>query len=289
MSKERRTPIISESFQEYLQESWAKLRLGSDPKEPEDYLRVAEVAWRIYQLDFKTLHERRLGYSAYGALGMDPLEGRAQSVAEHEHLCVTLAHTIQSYLPGFFSTMAWQDILFVLHLHDTSEVWLGDVLDDGGAQHDKKNQREAEINGRFLEMFGWPSAKFQEILKYKDMASEIDRTVITQLMGRFVHLVDKIAALLDLCLCEQMGRPGSMCIKRLNGLVTARDRDSARKTRSIRPLDIWSYSFVAHSKARYGCAFDPLFEAILRVAVRDTRGEEGFPWLDRFFEGTLDV
>lgn len=224
---------------------------------------------------------RRMGVAECGSNGrllkfftkIEPFfKNREQSDAEHCFGAIFLAH----YIINNYKIIDPEKevyVLIVLLLHELGEGKSGDVADDGRRDGIKKDKEEFEIVENFISTY---FSEYATILMpfFKDFFDKSGE------FGEFVHMIDKLEAVLFNLYLERNKRTGSIKWKlrrckflRIKGPF--RDPENVKITKSDRPADVWACGYASSvNKDKCVTASYHIFLEIMQSAAFCVRGEE---------------
>lgn len=162
---------------------------------------------------------------------------RGESDLEHAAGMAIITNAFMQWFPNLLS----QDpekryrILFTCLTHDAGEISIGDIPNDGRLNDDEINQKHIKELAFMQEMSNlMPPTHAETFLQDYVAFSNRDGPE-----GYFIHLIDKLEALLQHAFYEKVG------IKGISGDESPRDIAQKAITGSNHPLDNWTVDFIA--------------------------------------------
>ena len=240
-------------------------------------------AWKLYEMATEVAMVIRSGSWIYGVYLMplqdkDFLIDRGESVAEHEHGMAILADAVfRWFKEDAPSDDFYEYAIYSALTHDTGEVVIGDIPDDG--LRDEPHKIEAEkLQMEKLAQHMPVEDRWRFLYTYQCFERrDVDNAGG---LGVFLALCDKFESLLRQVRYERDGHIGHLgaC-----GIVSDRDREVSERVGTDYVLDIWSCAMFDRFESLIGQV--KLFRdmlGILTAAVIDVRGE-AFPWAQRLY------
>lgn len=242
----------------------------------EHYLRI----WQMLEgAVFPLKHTVRMGTVIFGCLPGNvnkPVDyGHPEMVAAHAYALTTLMDLFFLEIPNYLPEKEQEFLKRFAMLHDISESVIGDVPDDGRAEHDLKFEREHEV---FVEKTEALPATERERLRefFLEVSKVPDTTFLAQLFWTF----DKTEAILYCLYLKKIGRPGNIYDKHHNMTRLARSQDwqSYQSTHCSDAAHIWAKPLYDRIKLLPQKIIDP-FEALIKTSFEETYGQELDWWV----------
>ena len=250
---------------------------GGEYFEREVLLLEGEQIWNKYwQIKAGLMHVTRSGFGLYGIYPYDLETGseigpvvRSESDAEHSFGVAVLVMLVAMYCPEFIHPSEAVICLQVALLHEIGEIVVGDIPDDGRRDEAGKKERELQVVMQFVKDLPSPhdTSLMLAFLELQDRSPRL---------GRLLHGLDKLEAVLQGLIYEKEGHGGDILNKALQIQLSRQDHENMQRSASTRLVDIWAVHFLDIIQ---GTPEAPLLRRILRAAVLDVRGE-WFSWAE---------
>lgn len=245
----------------------------------EEYRDFAERVWAGYKFYARGSSVIRKGFENTGVAihADDSLDyaatfyRRSESDLEHQAKTAWLALVFMANLPWYFGGERYYTVPIDIWLrynisltHDSGEVEIGDIMDDGNPDHKTKDKAELEAFQKIL--IAYPEIYRQEAIGlFKAFQKKNTRE------GMAIAALDKLDAIFTNLYLEKCGLRGSIYDK---PHPTELDIYYAEKYGSDAPADVWC----AHMLDRTTKDFPPdIMEPIIAVVIAasiDVRGKE---------------
>lgn len=156
--------------------------------------------------------------------------------------------------------------------HDVGEAEIGDIPDDGNAEHGTKDADELKTLERFAQIYSPLDYRRDGLVQeFRHFQNKDSRN------GQAIYALDKLEAVLTLINCERHGRIGSIMSK---PNPTAQDLYYVAQTGSDNPVDCWA----AHMRSQIEGFPEEIYVPVitlLTTAIRDVRVGGYDDWWDK--------
>lgn len=246
------------------------------------YLESCQRIWTGYKFYACGSSVLRKGFEDVGAANHanDSLDyaatfyRRGESDLEHQAKVAWLASAFMDNFPRFFSEERYYTLpadvwcrLTVALCHDAGEVIIGDVLDDGSSEHDKKDAAEFAAFSQMLVTYAISQHDIRNLYKAFQNKSSHEAMAIVAL--------DKLEAILVNLLLESYGIYGKVSIK---DQPTEQDLRFIELAESDAAADVW----YLHMTERTLKGFPPeILEPVITlisVAEREVRKRDHYKY-----------
>ena len=248
------------------------------------YADACKRIWKGYKLYASGCGTARKGFECGGQTqptdenpcSVDRFVYRGESILEHQAKVAWLFTTFLSNFSDNFGAMyprlisgLWQYFAVAALTHDAGESTIGDIPDDGRAEHDTKDGLELDFYNEFVEAYHprHQGKILDAFVQFQDKSS---------IPGQLVYALDKTDFVLTALFLEKHGHHG--CIK-FKSFPTDRDRYFMQVTETSVAADCWAAHLVTILSELPSTIRGPIM-VLIDTAVRDVRGEP-FKWWNK--------